>query len=134
MVTKSRITAVLDTNVLVSALVFGGRLTAFVDRIADGSLRIFLSRQLLQELARVLGYPKIARVLLRRGLTAESVIRAMVEAAVIVVAKPLGEIVVTADPSDDAVLACAETAGVDTIVSGNAHLTELKAFRGIPIL
>ncbi|MBT3191339.1 MAG: putative toxin-antitoxin system toxin component, PIN family [Verrucomicrobia bacterium] len=133
-VTDSRITAVLDTNVLISALVFGGQLSPLVDMMSEGQLRMFLSKQLLQELARVLSYPKISRVLARRRLTAENIIRAVVEQAAIVVAKPFDKIVITADPADDAVLACADTARAGWIVSGNSHLTDLGEFRGIPIV
>jgi predicted nucleic acid-binding protein len=39
-----------------------------------------------------------------------------------------------ADPKDTMFLAAAVAGRVDAIVSGDAHLLELKAFRGIPIL
>jgi hypothetical protein len=45
-----------------------------------------------------------------------------------------GPIVIAEDPSDDAVLACAATVRVDYILSGDQHLLDLGAFRGIPIL
>jgi len=52
----------------------------------------------------------------------------------LVVPKPFSAPVVIQDPSDDKVLVCAVTAGVDRIVTGDAHLLDLKEFRGIPIL
>jgi putative PIN family toxin of toxin-antitoxin system len=39
-----------------------------------------------------------------------------------------------ADPKDTMFLAAAVAGHVDAIVSGDAHLLELKAFQGIPIL
>lgn len=42
--------------------------------------------------------------------------------------------VVLNDPDDDAVLACAQGAHADAIVSGDRHLLDLESFAGIPIL
>ena len=41
---------------------------------------------------------------------------------------------VTRDPTDDVVLATALAAGADAIVSGDAHLLDLKTFQRIPIV
>jgi predicted nucleic acid-binding protein len=41
---------------------------------------------------------------------------------------------ITADPDDDKVLACAITASVDLIVSGDSHLLDLNEFEGIKIV
>ena len=38
------------------------------------------------------------------------------------------------DPDDDRVLACALAAQADPIVSGDAHLLDLKSYQRIPIL
>jgi predicted nucleic acid-binding protein len=40
---------------------------------------------------------------------------------------------VPGDPDDDQVLACALAAGANLIVSGDAHLLNLKQFHGMPI-
>ena len=102
--------------------------------IGKRGFRVFTTRELLEELARVLGYQKISRVLAARGITPADIIRIVVENSIIVMAKPLGETVITAAPADDAVLACAVTAGAECIISGDAHLTALGSFRGIPIM
>lgn len=41
---------------------------------------------------------------------------------------------ITRDPADDQVLAAALAAGADLIVSGDAHLLDLKGFKGIEIV
>ena len=41
---------------------------------------------------------------------------------------------VTRDPDDDRVLACALAAQADLIVSGDAHLLDLKSYQRIPIV
>lgn len=125
---------VLDTNVLVSGLLWSGPPAGILDRIDAGTDRLFISRPLLLELAEVLARPKFARAFQSLHFDPAEALSAVVAAAVIVEAKPLPGIVVTADPADDRVLACAVTAGVDFIVSGDAHLGALREFRGIPIV
>jgi predicted nucleic acid-binding protein len=44
------------------------------------------------------------------------------------------EPVILPDPDDDAVLACAVAARAEAIVTGDAHLLDLKQYEGIPIL
>jgi predicted nucleic acid-binding protein len=49
-------------------------------------------------------------------------------------ARPLEKIdAVPGDPTDNKVLECAVASGTDVIVSGDAHLLDLKEFRGIKI-
>ncbi len=134
MVKNLRSSVVLDTNTLISSLIFEGQLAPLANMMVSKRFHVFTTRELLEELAKVLEYPKISKVIAKRGLSAESIIRAVVENATIVIAKPLGETVIVADPDDDAVLACAVTAGADYIISGDAHLTDLASFRSIPIL
>jgi putative PIN family toxin of toxin-antitoxin system len=42
--------------------------------------------------------------------------------------------VVKADPDDDRIIECAVAGNADFIVSGDHHLTKLKAFRGVGIV
>jgi predicted nucleic acid-binding protein len=41
---------------------------------------------------------------------------------------------VSADPDDDAVLACAVAAQAEAVVTGDRHLLDLKIYQDIPIL
>jgi hypothetical protein len=49
---------VLDTNVLVSALLFTGITSEIVPLWKEGAVSLLLSRDILEEYLRVLGYPK----------------------------------------------------------------------------
>lgn len=42
--------------------------------------------------------------------------------------------VITDDPDDNRVLECAEFAGADVIISGDAHLLKLRKYAGIDIV
>jgi uncharacterized protein len=129
--TKHRvIRVVLDTNVLVSALLFGGMLNRLVDKWKSGTVVPVFSRATFAEFRRVLAYPRFA-------LT-ESEIRALIEDEVL----PYFDVVDTLDdvrgacrdPGDDIFLSCAVAAEVDAIVSGDKDLLEMGCFRGIPII
>jgi putative PIN family toxin of toxin-antitoxin system len=129
--TKPRvIRVVLDTNVLVSALLFGGLLNRLVVKWKSGAVVPVFSRATFEEFRRVLAYPRFA-------LT-ESEIRVLIEDEVL----PYFDVVETCevipgacrDPGDDIFLACAVAAGVDAIVSGDKDLLDMGCFREIPII
>ena len=121
---------VLDTNVLVSALLFGGRLDALIGRWKSGELIPLFSRATFAEFRRVLAYPRF-------GLTGPE-INALIEEEILAWCEVVetGEEIrgVCRDPGDDIFLSCAVAAGADAIVSGDRDLLDLGAFRGIPIL
>ena len=119
---------VLDTNVLVSALLFGGRPGAILQAVIDRALIAVTSPTLLHELERVLvskfEYPQTIAALTITEL------RAMSECA-----EPGFRLhVIRQDPSDNRVLECAMSAQADAIISGDRHLLALTTFHGIPIL
>jgi hypothetical protein len=82
----------------------------------------------------VLQRPKFKVFLARRGLDFKDASAQVVSLSRLVVPKPLTFPVVIQDPSDDKVLVCTVTAGVDMIITGDEHLLEQKVFRGISIL
>ena len=121
---------VLDTNVIVSALLFRGPASALVEIWKQGQLIPLVSAATLKETIMVLAYPKFD--------LSEVEIRAIIDEDIL----PYVETVtitrevngVCADPADDIFLACAANGKADAIVSGDAHLLRLHEFRGIPIL
>jgi putative PIN family toxin of toxin-antitoxin system len=121
---------VLDTNVLVSGLLFGGVPGDILGLCKSGELRLTMSRAMLDELLRVLAYPKLR--------LSEEEIHYLLYAEVLphvdVVRVPPGPAVVAADRTDDMFLHCALAAGAGCIVSGDRHLLRLKSYRRIKIL
>jgi len=124
------IRVVLDTNVLVSALLFGGMLDRLVAKWKSGVVVPVFSRATFDEFRRVLAYPRFA-------LT-ESEIRVLIEDEVLPyfdVVEPPEEIRgVCRDPGDDFFLSCAVAARAHAIVSGDKDLLDMGCFREIPII
>ena len=120
---------VLDTNVLISALFFGGNPQTVLEKAIMGQISLVLSKEILNEFEEVLCAkkfpypPEIARNIVRE-----------LEAVSELVFPTRKIAAVKADPYDNLILECAVTAEVDYVVSGDNHLLELKRFEGIPIL
>ena len=119
---------VADTNVLVSALLFGGLPGEFLDLAFAGSFRLVTSRALLDELDEKL------RIKFEVSVADAELIRSrLVEISELVSTSPCLS-VIKDDPDDDRVLECAVAGRADTIISGDRHLKKLGAYDGIPIL
>lgn len=124
---------VLDTNVWVSILFNKTLAEAFVPLIESSEISVCMSYQLLRELAKVLTYPKIDRVLQTAGVSPEAALAGVVKSVRLV--RPRQSVhMVKEDPADDRVLECALAAGAKIIISGDQHLLALKEYRGIKIL
>ncbi len=120
---------VFDTNVWVSAFGFQGRVRSILDPGHHGKFEVAVSPAILEEAARVLGGPKF-RFPPGAVAAVEGAIRKLAR-----VVRPTEQLeVVKADPDDDPVLECAVESGAEIIVSGDRHLLDLGAFRGIRIL
>lgn len=96
-------------------------------------IEIVSSVVLLAELRNVLWRNKFSRRLAHQGFTGDRVFSDYM-ALVTIVAPALITPTIARDPSDDAVLAAALGAGADLIVSGDAHLLNLKSFQRIDIV
>ena len=129
MVSHTRMKAVLDTNVLISAYVFPGGKPETVYRLAlEGRLEIGTSLALLAEFGRVLGQ--------KFGWVPDQVEVAVAQVArIAAVVEPSETIhVIKADPADDRVLEAARAFGADMIVSGDRHLLDLGTWSEIEVL
>jgi len=125
--------AVLDTGVLVSALIRRQGTTGDVLRaLRDGRFIAVYSTDILVEIIDVLGRP---------ALRAKYHIEPDDISVVINLIRLRGDLVVPArkvaacrDPKDDKFLEAALAGGADCIVSGDADLLDLAPFEDIPIL
>lgn len=118
---------VLDTNILVSALLFKGELSKIVDLWKKGKIAPIVSRETFAEFKNVLEYPKFA-------LT-EDEIKAIMENEVLpffVVVKLTDSVIGACnDPDDDKFLSCAVSASANLIVSGDKDLCDLGKYKSV---
>ena len=119
---------VLDTNVLVAALVFpGGQGDAALRRVVEGRDQLVLSRAILGELLEVLGR-KFAR-------DAEDLAHVAVFVSdLATVVAPRRRLRVVRDDPDNRILECAQAGKAQAIVTGDKGLLALKSFEGIPVM
>jgi putative PIN family toxin of toxin-antitoxin system len=125
--------AVIDTNVLLSALLWGGTPHAIMEHARNGTVTLISSPALLTELARVIDRPKFDVILLRTHTSRAQTLAEVRLLAEVIDPPPLAK-PVCRDKDDDAVLALAIAAQADIVISGDDDLLCLASFEGIPIL
>ncbi|MFH1350300.1 MAG: putative toxin-antitoxin system toxin component, PIN family [Pseudomonadota bacterium] len=113
---------VLDTNVVVSGLLFGGEPGKLVELWKQKRIHPLFSREIIEEYLKVLAYPRFR-------LT-ESDIQFLLAHEILpcfeVVTVAKGMPFVKRDPSDDKFIWCAQQGKAEAIVSGDGHLLALK--------
>jgi putative PIN family toxin of toxin-antitoxin system len=124
---------VADTNVIVSAFLWGGVPRQLLNAAVGQRVELFTSRALIAELEDVLSRGKFAVQLSESRFTSAYLLSRYTQLAALI-----GPVEVTVpelrDPDDAAVLACALAAQADLIVSGDKHLRNLKTYQNIPIV
>lgn len=130
---SSVVRLVLDTNVVISGLLWRGAPGQLIDEAQNGRITLFSSVDLLLELRGVLSRPKFAHVVERSGVTVEELFEGYASLAELVAPAPI-EIPASRDPDDDRVLAAAVVAEADMIVSGDADLVDLGTYCDIRIV
>lgn len=120
---------VLDSNVVISAFLFGGVPARLLELALYGSIECFTSLEILDEIRNVLLRPKF-------GLSSDQAFTLIEEMhGLCQVVSPEERILaVIDDPDDNINLECASTANADVIVSGDSHLLHLHRWRNIQIL
>ena len=124
---------VLDTNVVVSALVWGGVPYRLIEAAAAGDVELVTSSALLAELRDVLGREHLASRLATQRSSVEQAIAFYADLAIRV--SPLSTPrVVPGDVDDDHVIAAAVAGSADLVVSGDRHLLSMGSHQDIGIV
>jgi putative PIN family toxin of toxin-antitoxin system len=121
---------VLDTNILVSALLFTGEVSKIVELWQKGEIVSLISRETFTELRAVLKYPKFS-------LTSHE-IQSVIQNEIL----PYFEVVrieenikgVCRDPDDDKFIACAVSGLADFLLTGDKDLIALKSYKNVKII
>ena len=125
--------AVIDTNVLLSGLLWHGAPHVLLAHVRAGTLILVSSPALLAEMEAVISRAKFDVILTRSNTSREHALTELRQLAEVIEPPPLA-VPVCRDPDDDAVLALALAAQADLIVSGDDDLLSLRHHHGIPIV
>lgn len=127
------IRALLDTNVVVSAFLWGGVPQQIIAHITTNEGTLLSSEPLIAELKRTLAKPKLQPYLLARGTTPAVIVQQYTK--LVQLAEP-AEIPLDAvrDPDDVIVLAAAVGGKATHIVSGDKDLLTVERYAAIPVL
>jgi putative PIN family toxin of toxin-antitoxin system len=120
---------VIDTNVVISAILFGGVPGKLIDLWKTGRIVPLISEEIMTEYIRVLAYQKFK-------LTEEE-INYIIHREILpffkVVKSVPGPSIIKKDPDDDKFIQCAQSGGAKFIIYGDRHLLALKSYKNIEI-
>ena len=114
---------VLDTNIYVSALGWNGPERSLYELCLDGKVDLFVSDFIINELLRVLAYPKFNFPLPHRIAFIQDLLRVANTVEVVKIPD-----LITDDPDDNNILGCAEAAIADYLITGDSHLLNLSSY------
>ncbi|MGV8083905.1 MAG: putative toxin-antitoxin system toxin component, PIN family [Coriobacteriia bacterium] len=117
----TRVRMLIDTNVLVSAVLFGGVPGSILEAARGGEFETAVSLHILAEFREVLMRPRFG--------VPETLVDALAEEIAEfceVVAVERAESIWSADPDDDPVVEAALRARAEAVVTGDGHLLALK--------
>jgi putative PIN family toxin of toxin-antitoxin system len=121
---------VVDTNVVISALLFGGAPGKLIALWQSGAIKPVASREIVDEYLRVFTYPKFK-------LSEEEINYLLYQEILsffdIIDVQP-GPQILEKDPHDDKFLRCALAANAAYIISGDQHSLAVKSYQKIKIL
>jgi uncharacterized protein len=122
--------AVFDTNIVVSAFVFGGRLSWLQATWADGVLKPVVCKETVSELIRVLAYPKFRLQQEEREALLEDYLPFAETARLPEFGPSLPD--TCRDRSDEVFIRLAISAGVEALITGDSGLLKLRL--PVPVL
>jgi uncharacterized protein len=123
---------VLDTNVVVSGLLWDGPPRRILNVGRGEDVELFSSAPLPAELTDVLSRPKFEKKIAASLLTVDEIVDLYAELVSVIKSVPVPRL--APDPDDDVVIATALAASARLIVSGDRTLRSLTEHQGIRIL
>ncbi len=125
---------VVDTNVFVSALLSPQGIPSQLFQYWElHYFDVLISEESMEELARVLQYPKVRKGLRSTDAELTEFVRLFKERGILVIPQETIR-AIPADVSDNVYLEIAVAGDAHCIVSGDKHLLQLQEYRGILIL
>ena len=124
---------VLDTNVWVSAMIWGGSPASVIRAAEDDRIVIIISEAIVEEIAHILAYHRLREIYEEVAVKREELVETVLRIGKIVEVKTRLNIV-REDSSDNKFLECALDGGADYVVSGDEHLLRIGHYQRIRIV
>ncbi|MEB3288494.1 MAG: putative toxin-antitoxin system toxin component, PIN family [Leptolyngbya sp.] len=124
---------VIDTNIWVSGLLWGGLPNQVLQQVRQGAVQAIITAPMLTELARTLAYPKLQPKIQHMQETPDGLLLAVQELTQSCIPVPL-RVPTLRDTNDLVVLEAAVGGNAGDIITGDRDLLVLGEFSGIPIL
>lgn len=123
---KSRLRVILDTNIIISALGFGGKPRNILQLALDKKIRVYTSSILLAELEDVINkkFPELSHNFERTNKQIRKKFK---------IVKPKESLHIVKDEDDNKVLEAAVEGKCNFIVTGDKELLDLASFKDIKI-
>lgn len=120
---------IVDTNVFISGVFFGGPPYQILDSWRNGKINIVLTEEIFDE------YQRVVRELSKQFKQVDiSTFLDLLTVNAIWVDAPQLPFSVSIDPDDDKFLSCALASRTKVIVSGDKHLIAASGYRGIAVV
>lgn len=123
---------VLDTNVVASAILWGGTPRLMLHAAREKRVELFTSTAMLAELTDILGRRKFAKKTAASQLTIDQLVDGYAQLAALV--RPTDIARVAPDPDDDVVIGTALAAKAELIVTGDKPLLAVSEHQGVKIV
>ena len=124
---------VLDTNVLISAVLFRGQLSILSQMIDEGEVVPCFSDETFEEFIIVASRPKFQKIFSVTGIILDEVVRKLRTRSLFFSSIKIPPVVLD-DPTDDKFLACALASSTEYLVSGDQHLLSVCKYGKIKIV
>lgn len=124
---------VLDTNVVVSGLLWSGLPKIILQNINQKQWEIFTSPTLLQEFLQTLSTQKLQKFLTNKNKTVQQLYQKYTSIVQLVTPKEVPQIFIP-DPDDNYVLACAQACEANYLITGDKALQKFKNIKHCKIL
>lgn len=119
---------VIDTNVVISGVFFGGYPRMVLDAVLDEKISVAASSEIIDEYIEIIE-EMISR---KQGTYRSALLAALLQRMEIV--EPISDIHLSRDPDDDKFISCANDARAMYIVSGDKDLLVLRRYKDIEII
>ena len=123
---------VLDTNVVASAVLWGGVPLLLLQAGREKRVDLFTSAALLAELTDILGRRKFDKKIAASTLTVDQLVDRYAALAALVRPTPTPRI--APDPDDDVVIGTALAAKADLVVTGDKPLLSVAEYQGVRLV